>query len=94
TKKSVDEKKVVDLTKFFRLFQLKYALNPESKENVQKLAQSVYEDLKEEDTAISSLAEGISENKDSEEALKALVESLLSIIYKKELGLSPLKKKK
>ena len=72
-----------NISRWFRVFQLKYALTS-PKEDIKKLAESIENEFKnDKDEGIRTTAESIMENKSKEEILKVLVDNLIKIASKK-----------
>ncbi len=89
-----------DLIKIINIIKLKYALNPPQKEELKSIVEGVCNELKNDrNEAIKALAHNMEKNKNNNEVLKALSESLLSVIsaYNPKLNIlneSPKERKK
>lgn len=65
------------------LIKLKYALNPPSKKEIHTIIDTLEEELKDEDKAITTLIKSIKENREKHDVAKILFDNLISIISAK-----------
>jgi hypothetical protein len=78
--KPVEEIEPRDTAKWFKVIQLKYALNPSPKEEISKLADMVAKEFENvDDVALNTLSNSIKENKNNKEVLTILVDNLIKI---------------
>ncbi|VVC00790.1 Uncharacterised protein [uncultured archaeon] len=66
-----------------KLFQLKYALNPPEKEEISKIVESLQDEKGLQDDTLKALINQMISNKDKEEVLKVLTQTLFVIVSKK-----------
>ncbi len=74
----------VDTGKWFKLIQLKYALDPPSESEIDNLVDAVADELSNDsDVSIKTLAISVRENKNDRNSLKLLIDNIVKILSQK-----------